>query len=176
MGGPLEIRPSATSFASRSPAEVEELLSQAGGRPGTPWQVPTGDGGRLAVRLEARAGELVAVHIEPEGGPGTAREALALATRLAERLHWNVVDGAGVAWDGARLRGGNPALRSLLTVLGGVMAVVFGFAWAAQRGLAPAWLILALLGLLLYAAMRTWSWLERRLGGDRRPPGPGGAG
>jgi hypothetical protein len=124
------------------------------------------------------AGELVAVHIEPEGGPATGREALALAAQLAERLHWNVVDAAGVARDAAglrrRLRGRRDGLRSVLTAFGGLMAIVFGFAWATQRGWAPVWLMLALLGLLLYAAMRVWGWLERRLGGAARSGRTGG--
>jgi len=50
------------------------------------------------------------------------------------------------------------------------MAAASGFLWGTHRGMAPAWLMLALLGLLLYAAMRTWGWLERRL---LRSPGPG---
>jgi hypothetical protein len=174
MRGDFEIRPGPASFASRRPGEVEELLSQAGGRPGERWQVPAGDGGRLVVRLEVEAGELRAVHVSPEGGPSAEREALALAVRLAERLRWNAIDGAGVAWDAARLKrrlqGRGAALRSALAAVGGLMAVVCGFLWAAQRGLAPAWLRLALLGLLLYAAMRTWGWLERRLA---RGPAPG---
>jgi hypothetical protein len=177
MEGPLEIRPSPSSFARRSPADVEGLLSQAGGRAGEPWQVPTGDGGRIAVRLEAADGELRAVHIEADGGAGAAGEAMLLAARLAERLHWKVVDASGTALDPVRLRrrlqGRSAAMRSLLTVLGGVMAVVFGFAWAVERGLAPGSLLLALLGLLLYAAMRTWGWLEHRLGQSCR--GSGGA-
>lgn len=178
MGVPLEVRPAPASFAPRTAADVEEPLSQAGGRSGDPWRVPTGDGGLVAVRLETAEGELRALHLQAEGGPGTEREALALAVRLAERLHWQVVDASGRAWDPRqvqqRLGGGADRLRTLLTILGGVMAVVFGFAWATERGLAPSWLILALLGLLLYAAMRAWSWLDRRLGAGRRSGSGGG--
>lgn len=177
MGAALEIRPAPASFAPRSPADVEEPLSQAGGRPGDPWRVPTGDGGEVSVRLETAEGELRALYLEVEGGAGAEREALALAVRLAERLNWEVVDISGRAWDPRQLQrqlgGGADRLRTLLTILGGVMAVVFGFAWATERGLAPAWLMLALLGLLLYAAMRTWSWLDKRLKAGRRS-GPGG--
>lgn len=175
MAGPIQIRPGPASFARRTPADVREPLSQAGGREGDPWQVPTGDGGRISVRSEIAGDELQALELQAEGGAGTEREAMELAARLAERLNWQVVDPSGRPWGPhelrRRLRGGTDRLRSLLTVLGGVMAVVFGFSWAVERGLAPASLMFALLGLLLYAAMRTWGWLAKKLGSARGDAG-----